>query len=533
MAIIKKTLLEDRKVKTQNVVEVAYSGVLRFLEQAKRGELTEEEAKIRAQDMVRALRYEGNNYFWINDYHPKMVMHPMKPALEGKDLSETADPEGTKLFAEMVKVVKQSGEGFVPYMWDKPDSGTDAPQPKLSFVKGIAEWQWIIGSGIYIDDVEKQFNKELIQAMITIAIACCVLGLVAWLIIRSISDPLTEIAKTMGILAENKTAVSPYDGRADEIGTISLAVNDLNAKLEQARALEGEQKAQQLRAEKEKKELMLKMADDFDLKVGEALNTLTVSATELQSSAEQMQDIADKTTSSSEAVSNSSEDASQNVNTVAAAMEEMSASVAEIAEQIVSAKAKSNDTAKNAKDANETVGNLNVLVRDIGEVVVAIQDIAEQTNLLALNATIEAARAGESGKGFAVVADEVKKLANETATKTEEINTRITEIQNATKDSVDGMGRILSNISEIDSAVTGISAAVEEQNATTNEIARSIAEASSGVSQVANVIIDVKSGAMDTGRSADSVLTASKQVAALSHALEGSVSAFLDQIRAE
>jgi methyl-accepting chemotaxis protein len=232
-------------------------------------------------------------------------------------------------------------------------------------------------------------------------------------------------------------------------------------------------------------------------------------------------------------VSNSSGEASQNVGTVASAMEEMSASSTEIASQAHTVKNKSADMTNNAQYASENVGNLNVLAENIGGVVVAIRDIAEQTNLLALNATIEAARAGAAGKGFAVVAEEVKKLASETAEKTDEIEQRIAEIQNATRASVDSVERILGDIGEIDHSVTSVTAAIEEQNSTIAEIVRSVSEASAGVQRVSETIMDVQKGAEETGLSSDSVYNAAKQAAELSDGLQKSVDQFLRDIQSD
>ncbi len=379
---------------------------------------------------------------------------------------------------------------------------------------------------------DEEEGKKLIMALsFGIMIASSIL---AYLLGRSISKPVGDLTEAMKQLAAGNLDVeTPISTFEDEIQEMSEAMEVFRTNMKKTKDAEEGRAAEEEKIDAEKRKAMRDLADSFDGQVGGSIGALAAASTELQATAESMKAISEETSQASQSVAASSEEASMNVSTVAAAMEEMSASSSEIAMQITSVRTQSNDTASNAETANETVKNLDELVCNIGEVVLSIQDIAEQTNLLALNATIEAARAGDAGKGFAVVADEVKKLATETNNKTEEINSRINEIQAATRDSVEAMSRIIGNISEIDQSVTGVSAAVEEQNVTTDEIVRSVSEASQGVQNVTQIIHDVQEGSVETGQSADAVLEAAKEVSELSENLKGSVEEFLDKIRSD
>jgi methyl-accepting chemotaxis protein len=230
-------------------------------------------------------------------------------------------------------------------------------------------------------------------------------------------------------------------------------------------------------------------------------------------------------------VASAATEADSNVQTVAAAAEELSASSAEIARQIDAVAKKSSLAADDAQATSKSVNELNTLADSIGEVIGTIKDIAEQTNLLALNATIEAARAGEAGKGFAVVADEVKKLANETANKTEEIDERVNRIQEAIRNSVTAMDKIITNVSEIDESTTTVASAVEEQNAATAEIGRNVSEASTGTQQVSQSIIQVQQNAAETGEASNSVLQSASELKQQTDILRQEVEKFLNEIR--
>jgi len=148
---IRDLIMEEKKATVTYLVQEATSLMASYQKQVEAGLLTKEESQKRAAERISAIRYDGSNYLWINDLGPKMVMHPIKPELNGKDLSENKDPNGKSIFVEMAKVCRDKGKGFVDYAWSKP--GSSQPVPKISYVELYQPWGWVIGTGIYIDDV--------------------------------------------------------------------------------------------------------------------------------------------------------------------------------------------------------------------------------------------------------------------------------------------------------------------------------------------------------------------------------------------
>ena len=154
---LEETMMEDRKAKLSGVVDTAYSVLEHYHNLQTAGTLTQNEAQKEAGDIIRSLRYDEVEYFWINDMHPKMIMHPFNDKLEGEDLSDYRDPNNLAIFVQMRDVVMASKEGFVNYFWPKP--GQSQPVEKVLYVAGFAPWGWVIGSGVYVDDVRAQVNE--------------------------------------------------------------------------------------------------------------------------------------------------------------------------------------------------------------------------------------------------------------------------------------------------------------------------------------------------------------------------------------
>jgi methyl-accepting chemotaxis protein len=520
-----------RQAKVRNVVESAHSLLAHYAKLAADGVLTETQARDAAKAAVAAIRYDGQEYVFINDYDGVMLMNPFSPQLVGKDLSASKDAGGKLFVRAMMDVVRDSGEGMVDYQWTKA-GGTEA-QPKLSYVKGFGPWRWMVGSGIYVDDVRQAIMHRAIERGAVTAAGILVLVALCWLIGRSLTGPLTRLTVAMNHLAQGQLDTEiPDRDKGAEIGAMVHAMQVFKDNAQAMKRMEAEQAQAQAAAAAERRTMMLRLADDFEASVKDVVAQVGHSASDLQGTAQDMNAAADAASQRSALVAAAAEQASANVQTVAVATEELSASIDEISIQVHRSSTIAEQAVEAAHHTDSIVRGLAAAASRIGQVVGLITDIASQTNLLALNATIEAARAGEAGKGFAVVAGEVKNLANQTAKATDEITSQINDVQLATGEAVKAIGGISKVIAEINEIAGSIAAAVEEQGAATRDISRNTQEAALGTQHVSENVDGVRAAACETGRSAGSLLTQAETLANEAGSLSRAVDSFLGTIRA-
>lgn len=469
LTVNKKSLLDEKYSQTKHVVETATGVLNHYYKLQQSGELTKADAQRHAMETIKDIRYAESEYFWINDYNAIMVMHSVNPALDGKDLINLEDPNGKKLFSEFVKVVKANNAGFVDYLWPKPDS--KQPVEKISYVQGFKPWGWIIGSGIYLDDVDSQFKQEAIKLGTVSTIIILISLLISFLIVRSILLPISQIQIALHNISDGdgdlKTRL-PESGK-DQLTEIAIYYNTFVDRLSKTLA-----KAVSLNKEVESKSQELKSV---------AAKTQTITQQREGMFAEMADTIKEVDTFKNEVI----EGTQSTLTSAQITAEKTQTGQVSIKQTVESLEKLSEDL----EAGLNTVVQLAEQSQTIGSVLDVISAIAEQTNLLALNAAIEAARAGEQGRGFAVVADEVRGLASRTQASTDEIQSMISKLQSGAKEaearitaSHQQSQKTTEEITLTTQYLQDISLSVDEINRASNKVIQSVTMQSEAVQQL-------------------------------------------------
>ncbi|WP_122689065.1 methyl-accepting chemotaxis protein [Pseudomonas viridiflava] len=497
-------LYQAKAEKTMHVVQTA-SGILAYyqgLEAA--GTMPREAAQQQALKEIKGLRYSQNDYFWINDLQPVMIMHPTNPKLEGQNLSAIRDPDGFAVFNEMVTVVKSKGAGLVNYRWPKP--GATDPVKKTSYVQLFQPWGWILGSGVYVGDVAAEFKAQMWNAGIFIAGIVVVMILMLTLIVRSIVRPLRAAVSAMGNIASGESDLTRTleTHGSDEITELGTHFNAFIAKLRNV--------------------------------VGQLQNSavaLGQASTDLGSNAEQAQNRSQQQSEQMDLVATAVNEVTYGVQDVAKNAEHAASEMRNAESQAQQGQVNIDNSLRQIEHLSGTIGQavevmhtLSSESTQIGGVLEVISSIAEQTNLLALNAAIEAARAGEQGRGFAVVADEVRLLAQRTQKSTAEIQAMIERLQRHSDAAVKVIGDssrssqlTIEQANQAGQSLSSISQALRNLNGLNASIASATLQQSHVVDDINQNVTQAAQLSQSTALAAEQSTTASQHLRRLSEQL--------------
>ncbi|WP_323973411.1 methyl-accepting chemotaxis protein [Aeromonas hydrophila] len=463
-------------------------------------------------ELLRPLRYSSDGYFFVYDFQGNTILLPTRPEMEGKNRWQDKDAKGKLLIQEIVKAARQ-GDGFSEYWTAKPSIGRDAP--KLSFNLVLDKYQWVIGTGFYIDDIdnelaalrtERESNmRDSLQSSVLLILVILGVTLAATVVIGNrVTRPLADAVSALNDIADGEGDLTQRlkVQSHDEIGQLATAFNRFVTRIQSVVSQVGETSNHLFSAV----EKLHHLSEHYDHQMhGHSRETdqVVTAVTEMSSTA---QEVAASASNAATATSDAARESDAARGVVGTAINSINRLVGEV------------------HTASGVIEQLAQETAKIGSVVEVIRGIAEQTNLLALNAAIEAARAGEQGRGFAVVADEVRSLAGRTQQSTKEINEMLQRLQGGVKQAVDVMQaseeRSQETVQEashiatsLDSMVMAVSTindmniqiatAAEEQHAVSEEINKNLVAIQQIVSELTDAAVESNSTTRDLASTGD------------------------------
>lgn len=500
-----KEIRDAEITKATHLAEVAH-GLMGFYHQKElKGELTTEQARTEAMSALASLRYDGNEYYWVNDMNNIMVMHPLAPQTVGVDLTTMQNSEGVNVISEMVALARKEGTASFEYNWPKP--GEEDGTPKIAAFKYFAPWDYMVGTGIYVDDMQAKFQSALASSAIIMTLVTLIMIVLLFVIGRSISQPLNQVVAAMRDVASGEADLTRRldDNAHDEISQIAHYFNQFNRNLAQIIQQLGDSARQLISSSHQLDQISGNSLRDMNTQ-SERMELMATAINEITYG---VQDVAQNANAAAQEVENANEGANNGRQQVDKTIQEI------------------NLLSSSVQTAVEHMATLSSDAQEITSVLDVIRNIAEQTNLLALNAAIEAARAGEMGRGFAVVADEVRNLAQRTQKSTEEIHNMISKLQTNTQvvvgvinDSSRHSQQSVEQVNEAGKALELIAHSMEQLVALNASIASATTQQSTVVEDVNRNVTEAAELARETTDGARETAQAGQHLASLGRQID-------------